>query len=102
MGDSKINILIVDDNKQFCDILNEYLLGQKDIAVVGIGGKQRAAAVDGTGGMVIVDLALCGDAEIRSDLAEIGLQVDLQCRRCRERNADVSKIALQLVRTGPQ
>ncbi|MBW9169811.1 sporulation transcription factor Spo0A [Clostridium estertheticum] len=33
---SKINIIIADDNKVFCNILNEYLLNQRDIVVIGI------------------------------------------------------------------
>lgn len=30
MEESKINIIIVDGNKDFCNILNDYLLIQKD------------------------------------------------------------------------
>lgn len=36
MSDSKISVLIADDNKEFCNILNDYLLNQRDIVVVGI------------------------------------------------------------------
>lgn len=36
MVDSKINVVIADDNKEFCNILNGYLLNQRDIVVVGI------------------------------------------------------------------
>ena len=36
MDDNKINVLIADDNKEFCSILNDYLLTQKDIVVTGI------------------------------------------------------------------
>ena len=36
MEDSKISVLIADDNKEFCSILNDYLLNQKDIVVTGI------------------------------------------------------------------
>ncbi|WP_066873072.1 sporulation transcription factor Spo0A [Clostridium mediterraneense] len=36
MNDSKISVLIADDNKEFCSILNDYLLNQRDIVVVGI------------------------------------------------------------------
>jgi len=36
MEEAKINIIIVDDNKEFCTILSEYLLIQKDIDVTGI------------------------------------------------------------------
>jgi len=36
MEESKINIVIADDNKEFCNILNDYLLNQSDIVVTGI------------------------------------------------------------------
>ncbi|HEY5587842.1 MAG TPA: sporulation transcription factor Spo0A [Candidatus Paceibacterota bacterium] len=36
MEESKINIIIVDGNKDFCNILNDYLLIQKDFTVIGI------------------------------------------------------------------
>ena len=36
MDNSKISVLIADDNKEFCNILNDYLLNQKDIFVCGI------------------------------------------------------------------
>ena len=36
MEDSKISVLIADDNKEFCSILNDYLLNQRDIIVTGI------------------------------------------------------------------
>ena len=36
MEESKVNIIIVDDNKDFCNILNEYLLTQEDLIVTGI------------------------------------------------------------------
>lgn len=36
MENSKISVLIADDNKEFCNILNDYLLNQSDIIVVGI------------------------------------------------------------------
>jgi two-component system response regulator (stage 0 sporulation protein A) len=36
MQESKINIIIADDNREFCDILNEYLSKQEDIVVTGI------------------------------------------------------------------
>jgi len=36
MVDTKINIVIADDNKQFCAILNDYMLTQKDIIITGI------------------------------------------------------------------
>ncbi len=37
MKESKISVLIADDNKEFCNILNDYLLSQRDIVVTGIG-----------------------------------------------------------------
>ncbi|WP_291572868.1 sporulation transcription factor Spo0A [Clostridium sp. UBA4548] len=36
MDQNCINVLIADDNKEFCNILNDYLLSQKDINVVAI------------------------------------------------------------------
>ena len=36
MEESNINIIIADDNKEFCNILNDYLLNQRDIVVTGI------------------------------------------------------------------
>lgn len=36
MEESKITVLIADDNKEFCNILNDYLLNQRDIMVTGI------------------------------------------------------------------
>ncbi|NBI06635.1 sporulation transcription factor Spo0A [Senegalia massiliensis] len=36
MNSSKIDILIADDNKDFCNILNEYLSTQNDVNVIGI------------------------------------------------------------------
>lgn len=35
MSDKKIKILIIDDNKEFCEILSEFLNSQSDIEVVG-------------------------------------------------------------------
>jgi two-component system response regulator (stage 0 sporulation protein A) len=35
MSDSKINVVIADDNKEFCNILNDYLQNQSDIVVKG-------------------------------------------------------------------
>ena len=43
MEDSKISVLIADDNKEFCSILNDYLLNQKDIVVIGIAKDGREA-----------------------------------------------------------
>ena len=31
MDGNKISVVIADDNKEFCSILNDYLLNQKDI-----------------------------------------------------------------------
>ena len=36
MDQRSINVLIADDNKEFCNILSDYFLSQKDINVVGI------------------------------------------------------------------
>ena len=36
MEESKINIIIADDNREFCNILKDYLTTQKDIVVTGI------------------------------------------------------------------
>jgi two-component system, response regulator, stage 0 sporulation protein A len=36
MDQNYINVLIADDNKEFCNILNDYLLSQRDINVVAI------------------------------------------------------------------
>jgi two-component system response regulator (stage 0 sporulation protein A) len=36
MEDKKIQVIIADDNKEFCNILNDYLLSQRDIVVTGI------------------------------------------------------------------
>lgn len=36
MEESKISVIIADDNKEFCNILNDYLLNQRDIVVTGI------------------------------------------------------------------
>lgn len=35
MDQNKITVLIADDNKEFCNILNDYLLNQMDIQVIG-------------------------------------------------------------------
>lgn len=43
MENSKISVLIADDNKEFCSILNDYLLNQKDIIVTGIAKDGREA-----------------------------------------------------------
>ncbi len=36
MEESKINVVIADDNKEFCNILNDYLLNQRDMIVTGV------------------------------------------------------------------
>lgn len=36
MDQKSINVLIADDNKEFCNILSDYFLSQKDINVVGV------------------------------------------------------------------
>ncbi|MGL4773794.1 MAG: sporulation transcription factor Spo0A [Clostridium sp.] len=43
MVDSKISVVIADDNKEFCSILSDYLLNQKDIVVTGIAKDGREA-----------------------------------------------------------
>lgn len=48
MNDSKISVLIADDNKEFCSILNDYLLSQKDIIVT-------AVAKDGVEALALIE-----------------------------------------------
>ena len=43
MENKKISVIIADDNKEFCNILNDYLLNQKDIVVTGIAKDGREA-----------------------------------------------------------
>lgn len=43
MNDSKISVIIADDNKEFCSILNDYLLNQRDIMVTGVAKDGREA-----------------------------------------------------------
>ncbi|WP_026475885.1 sporulation transcription factor Spo0A [Alkaliphilus transvaalensis] len=45
MNNEKINVLIADDNEDFCDILSEYLERQQDIEVVGV-AKDGVEAVE--------------------------------------------------------
>lgn len=45
MEDSRISVVIADDNKEFCSILKDYLLNQKDIVVTGI-AKDGLEALD--------------------------------------------------------
>ena len=46
--DKDISILIADDNKEFCSILNDYLLNQRDIVVTGIAkdGKEALTLIE--------------------------------------------------------
>ncbi|MEN8434340.1 sporulation transcription factor Spo0A [Clostridium septicum] len=43
MNGTKISVLIADDNKEFCSILNDYLLNQRDIVVTGVAKDGREA-----------------------------------------------------------
>ena len=43
MDGNKISVVIADDNKEFCSILNDYLLNQRDIIVTGIAKDGREA-----------------------------------------------------------
>lgn len=43
MDVNKISVVIADDNKEFCSILNDYLLNQRDIVVTGIAKDGREA-----------------------------------------------------------
>lgn len=43
MINKKVKVLIADDNKDFCDILREYLEKQEDIEIVGIANNGREA-----------------------------------------------------------
>lgn len=43
MDGKKIKVLIADDNKDFCDIMNEYLEEQEDIEIVGIANDGKEA-----------------------------------------------------------
>lgn len=45
MGNEPISVLIADDNKDFCNILNEYLSTQNDVEVIGL-AKDGLEAVD--------------------------------------------------------
>ena len=61
MEDSKISVLIADDNKEFCSILNDYLLNQKDIVVTGIAKDGREALeliVERKPDLVILDIIM--------------------------------------------
>lgn len=48
MEGNKISVLIADDNKEFCSILNDYLLNQRDIVVTGIAkdGKEALTLIE--------------------------------------------------------
>jgi len=43
MGNNKINVVIIDDNKEFCSIINDYLANQEDITISGIGNDGEEA-----------------------------------------------------------
>lgn len=61
MEDSKISVLIADDNKEFCSILNDYLLNQRDIVVTGIAKDGREAVelvVEKQPDLVILDIIM--------------------------------------------
>lgn len=61
MEDSKISVLIADDNKEFCSILNDYLLNQRDIIVTGIAKDGREALdqiVEKKPDLVILDIIM--------------------------------------------
>jgi two-component system response regulator (stage 0 sporulation protein A) len=61
MEDSKISVLIADDNKEFCSILNDYLLNQKDIMVTGVAKDGREALdliVERKPDLVILDIIM--------------------------------------------
>ncbi|KNF07413.1 stage 0 sporulation protein A [Gottschalkia purinilytica] len=45
MNNQKINVLIADDNKDFCNILSEYLSTQDDVEVIGV-AKDGIEAID--------------------------------------------------------
>lgn len=61
MNGKKISVIIVDDNEDFCDILNEYLERQEDIQVVGIaedGLKAIELIRDKTPDVVVLDIIM--------------------------------------------
>lgn len=61
MEDSKISVLIADDNKEFCSILNDYLLNQRDIVVTGIAKDGREAVdlvIEKQPDLVILDIIM--------------------------------------------
>jgi len=61
MEKNKIRLIITDDNKQFCDILNEYFSNQSDIDVIGIAedGIQALKMIeDKSPDLVILDLIM--------------------------------------------
>ena len=43
MGKNKINVVIIDDNREFCSIINDYLTNHEDIIVNGIGNNGEEA-----------------------------------------------------------
>lgn len=61
MENSKISVLIADDNKEFCSILNDYLLNQKDIVVTGVAKDGREALdliVEKQPDLVVLDIIM--------------------------------------------
>ena len=61
MEEQKIDIIIADNNKTFCNILNEYLSMQKDIRVLGIadnGVEALKLIEEKNPNLVILDLIL--------------------------------------------
>jgi len=61
MKESKINVIIADDNKEFCNILNDYLSNQKDIVVTGIANNGIEALKlieEKKPGLVILDIIM--------------------------------------------
>lgn len=61
MERKKIKVLIVDDNKDFCDILKEYLEKQDDIEIIGVAndGKQAVELIpEKSPDLVILDIIM--------------------------------------------
>ena len=62
MDGNKISVIIADDNKEFCSILNDYLLNQKDIVVTGIAkdGKEALTLIEEKKpDLVVLDIIIC-------------------------------------------
>jgi two-component system, response regulator, stage 0 sporulation protein A len=61
MEDTKIKVIIVDDNREFCKTLNEYLLNQEDIVVSGIssdGIEALGLVKDNNPDLVLLDMII--------------------------------------------